>query len=208
MRKFKQQFLAGPYLIWIIGFILLPLIMILYYAFTNGDGSFTLSYITAIADETNRKAMGLSLRLGIICTIVCLILSYPLAMILNNMKIKNNFSAGSKKDAFEIDTQAADKISVTGGYFTSDPSDYVPENAEPKLFVVASDKTGYAYMVTTTKPTEVDPIVTEKTETEVSESIELEDQKKIEAVIDNAQVSGVSDAVTESAQNAIINHAK
>ena len=37
MRKFKQQFLAGPYLIWIIGFILLPLIMILYYAFTNGD---------------------------------------------------------------------------------------------------------------------------------------------------------------------------
>ena len=35
MRKFKQQFLAGPYLIWIIGFILLPLIMILYYAFTQ-----------------------------------------------------------------------------------------------------------------------------------------------------------------------------
>lgn len=116
-----------------------------------------------------------------------------------------NFSAGSKKDAFEIDTQAADKISVTGGYFTSDPSDYVPENAEPKLFVVASDKTGYAYMVTTTAPTEVDPIVTEKTETEVSESIKTEDKEKIEAVIDNAQVSGVSDAVTESAQNAIIN---
>lgn len=116
-----------------------------------------------------------------------------------------NFSAGSKKDAFEIDTQAVDKISVTGGYFTSDPSDYVPENAEPELFVVASDKTGYAYMVTTTKPTEVDPIVTEKTETEVSESIGTEDQEKIEAVIDKAQVSGVSDAVTESAQNAIIN---
>lgn len=116
-----------------------------------------------------------------------------------------NFSAGSKKDAFEIDTQAADEISVTGGYFTSDPSDYVPENAEPKLFVVASDKTGYAYMVTTTAPTEVDPIVTEKTETEVSESIKAKDKKKIEAVIDNAQVSGVSDAVTESAQNAIIN---
>ena len=94
---------------------------------------------------------------------------------------------------------------ITGGYFTSDPSDYVPENAEPKLFVVASDKTGYAYMVTTTAPTEVDPIVTEKTETEVSESIKTEDKEKIEAVIDNAQVSGVSDAVTESAQNAIIN---
>ena len=71
--------------------------------------------------------------------------------------------------------------------------------------MVASDKTGYAYMVTTTKPTEVDPIVTEKTETEVSEGIKAKDKEKIEAVIDNAQVSGVSDAVTESAQNAIIN---
>lgn len=71
--------------------------------------------------------------------------------------------------------------------------------------MVASDKTGYAYMVTTTAPTEVDPIVTEKTETEVSESIKAKDKEKIEAVIDNAQVSGVSDAVTESAQNAIIN---
>lgn len=89
MRKFKQQFLAGPYLIWIIGFIILPMVMILYYAFTNSDGSFTVEYIAAIATETNRKAIFLSLKLGVICTLVCLVLSYPLAMILNNMPIKN-----------------------------------------------------------------------------------------------------------------------
>lgn len=89
MSKFKQQFLAGPYLIWIIGFILLPMLMILYYAFTGTDGGFTLSNITAIASSTNRKAMGLSLELGIICTVICLVLAYPLAMILNSMQIKN-----------------------------------------------------------------------------------------------------------------------
>ena len=89
MRKFKQQFLAGPYLIWIIGFIILPMVMILYYAFTNSDGAFTVEYIAAIATETNRKAIFLSLKLGVICTLVCLVLSYPLAMILNNMQIKN-----------------------------------------------------------------------------------------------------------------------
>ena len=89
MNKFKQQFLAGPYLIWIIGFILLPLVMILCYGFTPGDGSFTLEYITAIASETNRKSLGLSLKLGILCTVICLVLAYPLAMILNNMHIKN-----------------------------------------------------------------------------------------------------------------------
>lgn len=89
MSKFKQQFLAGPYLIWIIGFIILPMVMILYYAFTNSDGAFTVEYIAAITTETNRKAIFLSLKLGVICTLVCLVLSYPLAMILNNMQIKN-----------------------------------------------------------------------------------------------------------------------
>ena len=89
MSKLKKQLLAGPYCIWMIGFIVLPPIMILYYAFTNSDGGFTLEYIASIANETNRKAMGLSLKLGIICTIICLVLSYPLALILNNMQIKN-----------------------------------------------------------------------------------------------------------------------
>ena len=81
MRKFKQQFLAGPYLIWIIGFILLPL----------GNDSFTMhslprrwqllrfENVAAIADEpVHVRSMGLlSLKLGIICTIVCLVVSLP-----------------------------------------------------------------------------------------------------------------------------------
>ncbi|MCM1105868.1 MAG: ABC transporter permease [Blautia sp.] len=92
MSRFKQQFLAGPYLIWIVGFILLPLLMILYYAFTGDDGGFTLSNLTAIASETNRRAMGLSLELGLICTAICLVLSYPLAMILSNMQFKSQSS--------------------------------------------------------------------------------------------------------------------
>ena len=89
MSKIKKQLLAGPYLIWIIGFIILPLFMIMYYAFKSSDGGFTFEYVAAIAQHTNIKALLLSLRLGIICTIICLVLSYPLAMILNGLKIKN-----------------------------------------------------------------------------------------------------------------------
>jgi spermidine/putrescine transport system permease protein len=89
MNKLKSQFLAGPYLVWIIGFIILPLAMILYYAFFNEDGSFTLENIATITDPVNLKAMGLSLELGVACTVVCLLLAYPLAMILNNLQIKN-----------------------------------------------------------------------------------------------------------------------
>ncbi len=90
MFKLKKQLLAGPYLIWIIGFILLPMVMIVYYAFTNNDGTLTLEYlIKAVTSSTNLTAIGLSLKLGVLCTVICLLLAYPLAMILNSMQFKN-----------------------------------------------------------------------------------------------------------------------
>lgn len=90
MNRIKRQLLAGPYLVWIIGFIILPLFMIVYYAFTNSDGAFTLENLAQIATDANLSALGLSLWLGVLCTLICLLLSYPLAMILNGMQIKNN----------------------------------------------------------------------------------------------------------------------
>ena len=89
MNKLKRQLLAGPYLVWIIGFIVLPLIMILYYAFVDENGSFTLSNLSTITSPINTHAMVLSLELGLAATVICLLLAYPLAMILNNLKIKN-----------------------------------------------------------------------------------------------------------------------
>ena len=86
MRKFGKQLLAGPYLVWIIGFIILPVFAVLYYALTNSAGSFTMENIAAIAEPVHLKA----LKLAVICTLICLLLSYPLAMILNNMKIKEH----------------------------------------------------------------------------------------------------------------------
>ena len=90
MKSFRRQLLSGPYFIWIAGFILLPLVFIIYYAFTTSAGTFTLSNILAIKDPIHLKALLLSLRLALVCTVVCLILSYPLAMILNNLKIKQH----------------------------------------------------------------------------------------------------------------------
>lgn len=89
MSKLKRQLLAGPYLIWIIGFILLPVIVILYYAMTNSDGGFTLSNVLSIGEPIHLKALFLSLRLALICTVICLTLSYPLAMILSNLRKKH-----------------------------------------------------------------------------------------------------------------------
>lgn len=88
-KTLGRQLMAGPYMIWIIGFILLPLLMILYYALTNSSGAFTFENIAANADPVHVKSLLLSLKLGLISTIVCLLLSYPLAMILNTFHFKH-----------------------------------------------------------------------------------------------------------------------
>ncbi len=89
MRNLKRQFLAGPYILWMAGFILLPTLMILYYAFTSTSGDISLLNVTSITFSVHFKSLMLSLKLALICTVICLILSYPLAMILNNLKTKS-----------------------------------------------------------------------------------------------------------------------
>lgn len=88
MHNLKRQLLAGPYLLWMAGFILLPVAVILYYAFTTTSGDFTLLNVTSIFASIHWKSLMLSLKLAFICTAVCLLLSYPLAMILSSMKLK------------------------------------------------------------------------------------------------------------------------
>lgn len=89
MHSLKRQLLAGPYLIWIAGFVLLPVVMILYYAFTTSSGSFTTANVMTITHPIFLKALLFSLKIALICTGICLALAYPLAMILNQMKTKH-----------------------------------------------------------------------------------------------------------------------
>jgi len=89
MKK-NRRWLAGPYFIWIIGFIILPLLTIIYFAFTNNDGGFTFENIVAVvSDEYTFKALGLSLQVSSLSTVLCLLLAYPLALALNKLKMKS-----------------------------------------------------------------------------------------------------------------------
>ncbi len=80
----NRKLLAGPYLIWIIGFTVIPLLMIVYYGLTTPDGAFTLANVAAIAQPEHAKALGLALLLSLISTVICLLLAFPLAMILRS----------------------------------------------------------------------------------------------------------------------------
>ncbi len=89
--KNKKNLLAAPFGIWSIGFILIPLGMVFYYGLTDKSGAFTLEYITAIGTPERLKALGLSMLLSLVATLICLLLGYPLATILSKMS-KNQHS--------------------------------------------------------------------------------------------------------------------
>lgn len=89
MRRLGKQLLAGPYLVWIAGFVLLPLLLVVYYAFTNSAGNFTTANVVSIFHKVHLKSLWLSVKIALQCTLVCLLLSYPLAMILNKVNVKH-----------------------------------------------------------------------------------------------------------------------
>lgn len=89
INRLRTSFLAMPYAIWVLICTILPLFYILGYAINTGDGSFTLSNLIAITDPVHLKSLGLSIQIALITTIICLILAYPVALILHNLKISN-----------------------------------------------------------------------------------------------------------------------
>lgn len=76
---------AGPYLVWMLIFILSPMLLILYYAFT-ANGSFTMANLIAAVDLANIRVLLDSIRLALYTTILCLLIGYPVAYLLSRMK--------------------------------------------------------------------------------------------------------------------------
>ena len=87
MNKNAKQVLAFPYIIWMVGFTVIPLLMVFYYGLTDRSGAFTFANVMAIMAEDHMKALLLSLAYSIVSTIICLLIAYPLAMILRTRNI-------------------------------------------------------------------------------------------------------------------------
>ncbi len=81
-KKLSRKILAAPYVFWSAAFIVIPLCMVFFYGLTDKTGAFTLENVLAIASPEHRKALFLSIGLSLAGTAICLLLAYPLAMIL------------------------------------------------------------------------------------------------------------------------------
>ena len=71
---------AAPHIFWAILFIVLPLIIVIYYAFTDDAGNFSFENISSLEEYV--PIFILSIELSVIATFVCLIIGYPLAYIM------------------------------------------------------------------------------------------------------------------------------
>ena len=82
-----RKSLSFPYFLWAAAFIIIPLLFIVYYGLTDRSGAFTLDNLVAIATAEHSKALFLSLGLSLLSTAICLLLAYPLALILSGSRL-------------------------------------------------------------------------------------------------------------------------
>lgn len=85
MKKIKQ--LAFPYFLWCAIFIIVPLFMIFYFAFTK-NGNISFENFIKIFDITTLKMIYTSIKIAFVTSAICLIIGYPFAYIMSKLNVK------------------------------------------------------------------------------------------------------------------------
>ena len=80
----KARWGAIPYVVWMAIFTVAPLILILVYAFSNAEGSFTVEHFTGLADYVG--IFSRSLGLAAVATVISLLIGYPIAYFISKEK--------------------------------------------------------------------------------------------------------------------------
>ncbi len=82
----KRTVFAYPYIVWMLIFILAPMLLIVWYAFTK-NGAFTLTNLgAALRDPIYMQVLARSVWIAFEATVICLLLGYPIAWMLSTMK--------------------------------------------------------------------------------------------------------------------------
>ena len=86
-KSFGSKFVASPYIVWSAIFIVVPLLIMFYFALTDANGVFTLSNIASLGRF--KRAFAISIIYATISTIITLILAYPMAYFMTKLKISS-----------------------------------------------------------------------------------------------------------------------
>lgn len=87
----KRSNWSIPYFIFLVLFVVLPLLLVLIYALQDGNGGFTLENITRFfTDGDALSTFALSIEIAIENTVICILLGYPAAWILANKQLNRS----------------------------------------------------------------------------------------------------------------------
>lgn len=86
-KSFGSRLVAAPYIVWAAIFIIVPLVIMAYFAFTDANGAFTFLNFSQIGRF--KKAFGMSILYAVIATIITLFLAYPMAYCMTKLKISS-----------------------------------------------------------------------------------------------------------------------
>jgi len=75
---------AAPHIVWMVLFIVAPMLFVLYFAFTDANGNFSFSNIASLSQYSN--VFVLSIGFALIATAICLLIGYPLAYFMAKSK--------------------------------------------------------------------------------------------------------------------------
>ncbi len=87
-RTLLQKFAAAPHMFWSALFIIIPLIFVAYYAFTNKDFHFTFENIGVFFTKRYLMVFWRSVKLALIATFICLLIGYPMAYFMSKTSPK------------------------------------------------------------------------------------------------------------------------
>lgn len=88
-KTFARKYLGIPYAVFLVLFVIAPLLVLFYYAFTNSTGHFTLANLAGFFSDSNTiGTLIYSLCLAFVVTMVCLVIAYPIAYVLAKSNIK------------------------------------------------------------------------------------------------------------------------
>ncbi|MBO5870498.1 MAG: ABC transporter permease [Clostridia bacterium] len=81
-----QRFVAAPYTVWSVLFIVIPLVMVVYYTFTDSNGVFTTVNVAKLVEKEYLSIFARSVAYAFIATVVCLVIAFPLAYFISQTK--------------------------------------------------------------------------------------------------------------------------
>ena len=94
--SFKRKYLAIPYFVFLVLFVLIPIFIILLYAFTATDEAGNLylsgeSFMNFFSSPAKLNVLVVSLFIGVLNTLICLLIGYPIAYLLADKKVNKNY---------------------------------------------------------------------------------------------------------------------